>query len=48
MNGCQYTQYKFTLPASSNTKQEKWDAAFLTKQEFIAKWGVEKYKELTK
>jgi hypothetical protein len=43
MNGCAYLQPKFTLPASSNTGQIMWDYAFLTKAEFIAKWGKTPY-----
>ncbi len=46
MNGMQYMRPKFTLPASSKTGQLKWDAAFLTKTEFLAKypdWTEENY-----
>lgn len=42
MNGTQFMQYKFTLPASSNTAQEKWDAAFLTAKQFRDKYGYDK------
>jgi hypothetical protein len=43
MNGCQYMLPKFSCPASSNTSELKWDYAFLTKEEFIAKWGKTPY-----
>lgn len=49
MNGTQYTQRKFTLPASHpHTSQTTWDFAFLTKQEFIIKYGEAKWKKLSK
>lgn len=47
MNGCQYGQKRFTLPAGAG-EQIKWDLAFLSKKEFIAKYGEAKYAELTK
>jgi hypothetical protein len=34
----QYTEKSFTLPASSNTTQKNWDRAFLTEEEFKAKY----------
>jgi hypothetical protein len=37
MNGMQYTRSKFTLPASENTSQHRWDFAVLTKEEFLKK-----------
>jgi hypothetical protein len=40
MNGCQYLQPRFTLPASNNVDPIKWDMAFMTKKEVIHKWGV--------
>jgi hypothetical protein len=43
MNGCSYVLPKFTLPASNNASQIKWDLAFLTKEEFIAKHGPRAY-----
>lgn len=43
MNGCQYAQKRFSAPASWNTTQIQWDLAFLTKPEFITKWGRERY-----
>lgn len=37
-----YTAKTFTLPASSNwTSQIKWDRAFLSDEEFTAKYGPE-------
>jgi hypothetical protein len=39
MNGCQYLRKTFTLPASNDTSQQKWDMAFLTKEEFMAKYN---------
>jgi hypothetical protein len=39
MDGCQWDSKKFSNPASHNTSQVQWDYAFLTKQQFIAKWG---------
>lgn len=47
MNGMQYMRPKFTLPASDKTSDVKWDLAFLTKEEFIAKHGEEVYKAQT-
>jgi hypothetical protein len=43
MNGCQYAQKRFSAPASWHTSQVTWDYAFLTKQEFITKWGEKLY-----
>ena len=48
MNGCQYMRPKFSAPASQNTEQITWDYAFLSKEDFIAKWGEANYKALTK
>ena len=42
MNGCQYNQRTFTLPASEKTSQVKWDMCFLSLKEFLAKYGYEK------
>jgi hypothetical protein len=39
MNGCQSHLKKFSAPASQNTDQMHWDYAFLTKKEFVAKYG---------
>jgi len=43
MNGCQYTQKRFSAPASWHTDQITWDYSFLTKREFIEKWGETLY-----
>jgi hypothetical protein len=46
MNGCQYLKPSFTLPASNNVSALNWDAAFLTKEEFLAKhtnWDSRNY-----
>ena len=48
MNGCQYLLPKFTCPASNNTSQVTWDFAFLTKKEFIAKYGEALWSRLSK
>lgn len=40
MNGMQYMRPKFTLPASVKTSEMKWDLAFLTKEEFMAKYDL--------
>ena len=39
----QYTQPKFTLPASTGktTSQKQWDLAFMNREEFTAKYGEE-------
>jgi hypothetical protein len=42
-----YTMPKFTLPASQNTDQRKWDLAFLSKDEFIKKHGEILYYKMT-
>ena len=45
MNGCSYEQRSFTLPAGSTAiSQMKWDLAFLTRTEFIKKYGVSDWK----
>jgi hypothetical protein len=46
MNGTQYTQKKFSAPASWHTDQLTWDYAFLSKKEFIAKYGEIYYDKL--
>lgn len=46
MNGCQYLKPSFTLPASNNTSAIQWDFAFLTKKEFVAKWGEMLYADM--
>jgi hypothetical protein len=38
MNGCQYMLPKFTLPASSNTSQIRWDFAFMSEVDFQKKY----------
>lgn len=43
MNGTQFMRPKFSAPASQNTDQLTWDYAFLTKAEFIMKWGETLY-----
>lgn len=45
-----YLQGNFTLPASSNTSQKRWDFAFLDKEEFKRKYSVndEEYQKLVK
>jgi hypothetical protein len=48
MNGCQYMRPKFSAPASQNTDQITWDFAFLSKEEFIAKYGETRWKKLSK
>lgn len=47
MNGTQFMRPSFTLPASNNTSQVEWDYAFLSKEDFIAKWGKMLYKDLS-
>jgi hypothetical protein len=47
MNGMQYMRPKFTLPASEKMSEVKWDYAFLTKEEFIAKWGEMLYQDFS-
>jgi hypothetical protein len=44
MNGMQYVQRTFTLPASSgkSTSQVKWDLAFLGEEEFRQVHGLRK------
>lgn len=39
-----YTRPTFTCPTSSNTDQVRWDYAFLSTEEFIAKHGEEVWK----
>jgi hypothetical protein len=34
-----YLMPKFTCPASANTSQKRWDYAFLTDEEYRAKYG---------
>lgn len=51
MNGCQYTQRTFTLPAgSAQISQMKWDLAFMSRKEFIEKYDMSArmYEEMTK
>ena len=44
MNGMQYLQPRFSAPAGpGNVTDIEWDIATLTKKEFIAKWGRERY-----
>jgi hypothetical protein len=43
MRDMQYKLAKFSAPASWHTSELKWDFAFLTKEEFIAKWGKTPY-----
>jgi hypothetical protein len=38
-----YTRPKFTCPTSNNTSQVQWDYTFLSKEEFITKWGEKLY-----
>lgn len=35
-----YEQRTFTLPASQNTSQRRWDLATLTEEEFCHKYGI--------
>jgi hypothetical protein len=42
-----YLQPRFTLPASQNTNQVTWDLAFLSKEEFVKKYGEAKWKKLS-
>jgi hypothetical protein len=48
MNGTQYAQKRFTLPASQGTSEMQWDYAFLSATEFIKKYGQEKYDSFKK
>lgn len=49
MNGTQYMQRTFTLPASApRTSETQWDYAFLSATEFIKKYGKEKYDSFKK
>jgi hypothetical protein len=48
MNGTQYMQRTFTLPASNKTSEIQWDYAFLSQTEFIKKYGQEKYDSFKK
>lgn len=44
-----YKQPTFTLPACNQGVNDlNWDLAFLSKEEFIAKYGQEQYDSLTK
>jgi hypothetical protein len=43
MRDMQYAAKKFSAPASWHTSQMTWDAAFLTKKEFIAKYSKTAY-----
>ncbi len=45
MNGCQYLLKKFSAPASYNTSQIQWDYAFLTKREFVVRYGEKAYED---
>lgn len=45
MNGTQFMRPKFSAPASQNTDQVTWDYAFLSKEEFIAKYGKRAYED---
>jgi hypothetical protein len=41
MNGCQYAQPSFTLPAGSNSiSSQKWDLAFMSRDEFMVKYEI--------
>lgn len=40
MNGCQYLRPTFTLPASNKTSDIQWDLSFLSKNDFIKKYGI--------
>jgi hypothetical protein len=48
MNGCQYQQKVFTLPASENCTQKRWDLAFMSRTEFMVAYNIseEEYYEL--
>jgi len=47
MNGCQYHLKRFSAPASQNTDQITWDYAFLTKAEFLEKYGQKIFDKLS-
>jgi hypothetical protein len=41
MNGCQYAQSSFTLPAGpAKISQLMWDLAFMPREEFMKKYMV--------
>jgi hypothetical protein len=40
MNGCQYMRPSFTLPASANASQIRWDFGTLSEKEFVEKYPV--------
>lgn len=44
----QYLKPSFTLPASYKTSQMRWDFAFLSKREFIIKYGSYAYLTLVR
>jgi len=51
MNGMQYLQHSFTLPAgSTNISSQKWDLAFMSREEFVAKYQIsnKEYDKLVK
>jgi hypothetical protein len=51
MNGMQYLQHSFTLPAGSNKiSDQKWDLAFMSREEFMAKYEISEreYDEIVK
>jgi hypothetical protein len=44
MNGCQFQSPRFSAPAGpGNLTDIEWDIATLTKKEFIAKYGRNRY-----
>ena len=51
MNGMQYLQRSFTLPAGSEKiSAQKWDLAFMSREEFMAKYQISdrEYDEIAK
>ena len=40
MNGMQYQQKVFSLPASDNCTQKRWDLAFMSKKDFMAAYDI--------
>jgi len=47
MRDMQYRLPKFSAPASCNTDQITWDYAFLSKKEFVEKYGQKVFDKLT-
>ena len=47
MNGMRYMLPKFSCPASTNTSELKWDYAFLSKEDFVKKYGQKMFDKLS-